>query len=168
MVTRLRDGQEVLIRRIHPEDKPLLSAGHARLSSETIYRRFLAPKPRLTSADLRYLTEVDGHDHFALVATPLEHPEWIVAVGRFVRLREDPAVAEFAIVVGDHYQRQGLGTQLAQLLAQEARLRGIERFTATVLSENVAVRRLIATLSEQLEYQRAGGGVERIDAALAA
>ena len=38
------------------------------LSDRSQLRRFLAPKPRLTASDLRYLTEIDGHDHFALIA----------------------------------------------------------------------------------------------------
>jgi acetyltransferase len=158
MEVRLRDGSAVLVRPIRPEDKALLVAGHRRLSEETVRRRFLTAKPRLTSAELRYLTEVDGDDHVALVAVPVDHPDAIVAVGRFVRDRDDPEIAEFAIVVGDHYQRRGLGTALGRLLAAEAEAHGLKRFTATTLSDNVAVRRLIETISERLVFDRTGGG----------
>ncbi|MGI8513191.1 MAG: GNAT family N-acetyltransferase [Solirubrobacteraceae bacterium] len=149
----LRDGTRAVIRPIRPDDKDLLVAGHAQLSAETIRRRFLMPKPRLTSSDLRYLTEVDGHDHVALVAVDPEHPGSIVGVARWVRLREAPDTAEFAIVVGDPYQRRGLGLLLARALVQAARERGIARFTATALSDNEGVRKLIAAISEHLSFE---------------
>ena len=131
MATTLRDGTAVEIRPIRADDKARLAAGHARLSPETQRRRYLTAKPRLTAGDLRYLTEVDGHDHVALVAVLPQQPDFIVAVGRFVRLAGDPEAAEFAIVVGDELQGLGLGSQLAELLAQRAAAEGVKRFTAT-------------------------------------
>jgi hypothetical protein len=104
----LNDGRQVAIRPIGPDDHGRLRASHARLSPESRYRRFLATKPELTSADARYLVEIDGSDHFALVATlPDEPGEPIVAVARYIRLPDDPGAAEYAVVVGDDYQRQG-------------------------------------------------------------
>ena len=150
------------IRPIEPTDKEALAAGLGRLSDETVRWRFLTPKPRLSAAELRYLTEIDGHDHVAYVAVPDEHPDWIVAVGRFVRDREDPSSAEFAIVVGDAYQRRGLGSALARSLIEAAREHGVARFTATSLSDNVAVRRLIATISEHLVYDRHSSGIDEV------
>ena len=87
----LNDGRQVAIRPIGPDDHERLRASHARLSPESRYRRFLATKPELTSADARYLVEIDGSDHFALVATlPDEPDEPIVAVARYIRLPDDP------------------------------------------------------------------------------
>jgi acetyltransferase len=150
------------IRPIEPADKEALAAGYLRLSDETIRRRFLTPKPRLSAAELRYLTEIDGHDHVAFVASPVEHPDWIVAVARFVRNAEDPRSAEFAIVVGDRYQRCGLGSALARSLIEAAREHDVARFTATSLSDNVAVRRLVATISEHLVYDRNSSGIDEV------
>jgi RimJ/RimL family protein N-acetyltransferase len=168
MDLRLRDGTVLEIRPIRSDDKELLVAGFRLLSDETRQMRFLTAKPRLTKGDLRYLTEVDGHDHVALVAVEREYPSHIAAVGRFVRDREHPDMAEFAIVVGDPYQRQGLGHALGQALAGEAQARGIHRFTATVLSENAAVQKLIASIGEHLEYVPNGDGTREIVARLAA
>jgi RimJ/RimL family protein N-acetyltransferase len=142
--------------------------GHRRLSEETVRRRFLTAKPRLSSTELRYLTEVDGADHVALIAVPVEHPDAIVAVGRFVRDRDDPEMAEFAIVVGDPYQGRGLGTELARLLVDEALAHGVHRFTATMLSDNVPIRRLIEHMSQRLTFEPASGGVSQVFADLAA
>src|ERR1700754_4655041 len=80
----LTDGRLVTIRPIRADDKPLLEAGHALMSAQTQRLRYLTPKPRLSGSELRYLTEVDGEDHVALVAVAPEHPEATVAVGRFI------------------------------------------------------------------------------------
>ncbi|HWH45822.1 MAG TPA: GNAT family N-acetyltransferase [Thermoleophilaceae bacterium] len=145
----LADGSEVRIRPIRPDDKQLLSDGLAHLSPETVYRRFLSPKPSFTRGELRYLTEVDGCDHFALVAT-LPGPERIVGVARMVRLAGDPRSAEVAVVVADSLQGQGLGRELATRIADEARARGIGRFQATFLSSNVPARRLMERIAERV------------------
>src|SRR5205085_4610386 len=67
-VAKLRDGGEVLISRLTPADAPLLAEAFAQLSEESRRLRFLAPKPTLSAAELRYLTEVNGHRHEALSA----------------------------------------------------------------------------------------------------
>ncbi len=168
VLVRLDSGSSVTIRPIRPDDKVALADSHGRLSAETQRRRFLAPKPRLTSADLRYLTEIDGLDHVALVAVTEEDPEEIVAVGRFVRLPDSPDTAEFAIVVGDAYQGQGLGRALAITLADAARARGVKRFAATVFSDNHAIHRLLQTIGSRLDSTGRSGEVEELLADLAA
>ncbi|MGI8579183.1 MAG: GNAT family N-acetyltransferase [Solirubrobacteraceae bacterium] len=170
MSVRLRNGLEVELRPIRAEDRVGLAESHARLSPATQRARFLTAKPRLTGAELRYLTEIDGWNHVALVAVIASGgpPGEIVAVGRFVRLAGTPGSAEFAIVVGDSLQGQGLGTALAIALAEAARARGIRRFTATALSENVAVHRLLRTIAHHLEPTVTSGGVDELVAELAA
>src|SRR5881275_175250 len=92
---------ELTLRRITPEDKDGLVAGLGRLSERSVYQRFLAPKPRLTASELRYLTEVDFVDHYAVVAVLAASPDVVVGVGRWVRDAEDPTAAEVAVVVTD-------------------------------------------------------------------
>ncbi|MES1193625.1 MAG: GNAT family N-acetyltransferase [Solirubrobacterales bacterium] len=142
---------EILLRRITPEDKDALVAGLGRLSERSVYQRFLAPKPRLTSSELRYLTEVDFVDHYALVAVLARSPEVVVGVGRWVRSTESPTDAEIAIVIADDLQGRGVGTQLGRALTEVARARGIERFTASMLPSNQAAHRLFAKISSQLQ-----------------
>ena len=142
---------EILLRRITPEDKDALVAGLGHLSERSVYQRFLAPKPRLTSSELRYLTEVDFVDHYALVAVLARSPEVVVGVGRWVRSAESPTDAEIAIVIADDLQGRGVGTQLGQALTEAARARGIERFTASMLPSNQAAHRLFAKISSQLQ-----------------
>ena len=168
MLHSLPDGTRILLRPIEAADKARLSAALGRLSQETIRRRFLAAKPTFSTSELRYLTEVDGHNHLALAAVLADDPEALVGVARCVRLPDAPDTAEFAIVVGDAYQGRGLGTLLARELAGAARAVGIRRFAATMLSDNAAVRRLMATISAHLELERLEGGVREVVVDLAA
>jgi protein lysine acetyltransferase len=167
-VHTLPDGIQILIRPIEPGDKARLSIALSRLSQRTIYRRFLSAKPKLSAAELRYLTEIDGHDHIALVAFLADDPESIVAVARCVRMPDAPDTAEFAIVVGDPLQGRGLGSLLARELATVARSAGIRRFSATMAGENVAVRRLISHFTQTLERDELAGGVREVVVELAA
>ncbi len=164
----LPDGTRILLRPIEPGDKARLSLALGRLSQETIRRRFLAAKPRFSSGELRYLTEVDGRNHIALVALLADDPESIVAVARCVRLPERPDTAEFAIVVGDPLQGRGLGTLLARELARTARAAGIRRFAATMLGDNAAIRRVMHTITAHLDEERVAGGVREVVVDLAA
>lgn len=163
---QLKSGTNIVIRPIAPDDRRRLQAAHERLSQKTRYGRFLATKTRLTPADTRYLVDVDGFDHVALVATLADDPERIVGVGRFIRLSEGAKTAELAIVVGDHFQSEGLGTALAERLADAARERGIERFTALMMADNVAVHRLLERLSAQLSSRRSGA-IDEVELELA-
>jgi RimJ/RimL family protein N-acetyltransferase len=151
MFITARDGTQLYVRHVKPGDRELIAAAWLQLSEESQRKRFLAPKPRLTGSDLRYLTEIDGHDHVALIAVRLHEPNRLVAVARYVRLRDDPEVAEVAVTVADSMQGQTIGTKLGILLADEARGRGIKRFSASILSDNVPALRLMSTLSDRLE-----------------
>jgi GNAT superfamily N-acetyltransferase len=169
MLTRLADGTRVVIREIRPADKRMLARGHELLSEESRRRRFLGAKPRLSSSELRYLTEVDGKRHFALVAVLADRLDHIVGVARFVRLPgTDGQDADAAIVVGDPWQGQGLGKRLALGLADAARVRGVKRFSATMLSDNPAALALMRTLSRRLEEGAHDHGVRSMTADLAA
>jgi RimJ/RimL family protein N-acetyltransferase len=156
MLQHLPGGHEVELRPIRPGDKHGLASGLSRLSARSVYRRFLSPKPAFSVAELRYLTEVDGHDHVALVIEdPLEAGE-LIGVGRWIRLADEPSTAEIAITVADCWQGRGIGSLLARALADEARAQGIRRFTATVSSENTPALRLLAKASDHLELRHSG------------
>jgi acetyltransferase len=156
MDVQLSDGTQVTVRPIRPADKARLAAGLTRLSETSIQRRFLGPKPKLTAAELRYLTEVDGHDHYAIVA---ELHGDLVASARWVRLHEDPEAAEAAVVVCDALQGKGLGKELARLLADAARRHGIRRIHATMLSDNPPALALMRVIAERLSD---GGHVQGV------
>jgi RimJ/RimL family protein N-acetyltransferase len=158
---------EILLRPIRPQDKDALVAGLGHLSDRSVYQRFLSPKPRLTSSELRYLTEVDFVDHYALVATLARCPDVVVGVGRWVHSQDARGDAEIAVVVADDLQGRGVGTQLGTALAAAARERGVQRFTASMLPTNRAAPRLFAKIAFELQLTRRPG-VDEVVAELVA
>jgi len=166
-VVKLRSGREIAIRPITAADGPSLQAAYDQLTPESKYRRFMGIKPHLSDRDTRYLVEVDGHDHLALLATPVKRPQRILAVGRYVRLREDPRAAEFAIVVGDPYQRQGIASVLLRRLADAAVAAGIDRFVASILADNLPAHRMVHRLAGTQVRRRHAGGVDELEITLA-
>ena len=165
MLVSLDNRVDVLVRPIRPDDKALLADGMEQLSRQSAYQRFLAPKEALTEDELRYLTEVDFRDHVAYVAVRPEEPGVLVGVARWIRLRDDPEVAEIAFVVSDALQRRGLGTALADALAEAARERGVKRFVATMLPDNLGAHRLFARVAQEREI-RADGPIHELRGAI--
>jgi GNAT superfamily N-acetyltransferase len=131
----LRDGSRIRIRQGQAADRALLQRGFARLSADSRYRRFLSPISELSEATVRYLTEIDHHDHEAIVALDEQTGEG-VGVARYVRNPERPEVAEVAVTVIDDWQQRGLRTLLLDVLGARAREEGITRFTALMLATN--------------------------------
>jgi acetyltransferase len=136
--TRIRDGQEILIRPIAPEDKTLLVGELERMSEESRQRRFLTPATELSSEDLVYLTEVDHSRHEALLAID---PADGRAVGsaRYVQVPGERETAEVAVSVVDEWQRRGVATALLGALSARARENGVDTFRAYVASDNGVV-----------------------------
>jgi RimJ/RimL family protein N-acetyltransferase len=158
----LAHGVEILVRPVRPDDKRRLAQAFERLSPETRYRRFFAPLERLTEQDLRYLTEVDHHDHEALAAVNPENGA-IVGVARYVR-GDEPNEAEVAVVVGDPWQGRGVATALLQRLVVRAREEGIDHFLALVLSQNTEALDLFRHLAPGGSHVResASGNTELV------
>jgi GNAT superfamily N-acetyltransferase len=155
----LRDGSRVDVRPIAATDKELIRQGFARLSPESRYRRFLSSMPALDDRALAYLTELDHHDHEALIALDVESHEG-VGVARFVRDSAEPASAEVAVTVVDDWQGRGLGTALLGELADRAREEGVRRFTALVLAENRNMLGMLGELGAARVVDREQGTVE--------
>jgi RimJ/RimL family protein N-acetyltransferase len=153
--TALRDGSTVLIRQVRGTDAPLLADGFARLSARSRQMRFLGPKKTLSAAELRYLTEVDHHNHEAIGAlSPADGRG--VGVARYIRDADDPRAAEIAVTIADDWQGRGLGGELVARLSDRARLAGIGRFTAMVSADNVAMTRLLWKMGAELTGRSRG------------
>lgn len=144
-VTRIRTAGVVRIRPITAADAPLLSDGFARLSTDSRRLRFFTPKTELTPAELRYFTDVDHHNHEALVAVSRVNGRGL-GVARYVRHSDDRETADVAVTVVDAWQGRGLGTELVTRLSGRARMEGIRRFTAMVSTDNRKARRLLGRL----------------------
>jgi len=163
----LADGTVMFVRPIRPEDAAMIRDGFERLSAESRYRRFFGAVTHLTDELLDYLTNVDGISHVAFVAGQVTldlKTERGLGVARFVRLADEPEVAEAAVTVVDDMQRKGIGRILLATLADAARERGIKRFRGEVLATNVPMQQILAEASAAVV--RADGVTVEYDVAL--
>jgi len=145
-------GAESLLRPVLPGDAERFKSNGA-FSRETLYRRYQGGAP--TEARLAYLFEVDYVDHFVwVVIDGVDGP--VIADARFIRDEDDRASAEVAITVADAYQGRGIGTLLLGALAVAARVDGIERFHARVLSDNPPARALGDKVNAHWEQEEPG------------
>ena len=145
---KLMDGTSIEIRLIKPEDKTELNAAFKKLSPYSNYCRFLTPLGNLSKSQLKYLTEVDNKNHLALCVHDLNFNG--IGVARYIRLKDEPETAEFAITILDEFQNQGLGTKLLHLLIDAAIETGIRKFIGFVLVENAPMLKILDKLGASL------------------
>jgi len=156
----LSDGQRIHLRPMRPSDKQMLLDGFEHLSPDSRYARFMAPKSTLSERELRYLTQVDGINHFAIGAIRrhlVSKPEG-VGSARFVRLSDQPDTAEPAVTVLDDFHGKGLGSIMLQRLIEAAWERDVRWFCTELLADNTASRRMIESLSPDVRFRHAGDG----------
>jgi GNAT superfamily N-acetyltransferase len=156
----LADGARLRVRPIVPADREPLADAFDRLSDGSRRQRFLGPKPRLSTRELDYLTDVDHVTHEALVAIDETTGE-IVGIGRYATGSAGGAVADMALAVVDAWQRRGIGHALAVRLVDRARANGITRLTGTALADNLRVRSLLARLG--FRVGAVSGGVVEVE-----
>ncbi len=151
---QMRDDSWLYLRPVLPGDSERTSDGTIEFSSDTLYSRFQTPRTP-TKSMMTYLFEVDYKDHFVWVMTEgAEGP--VVADARFVRDETDPTLAEVAFIVGDDYQGRGVGSFLMAALAVAARGDGVRRFSARVLSDNLAMRTILDKFGAQWQREDLG------------
>lgn len=154
---RPADAPALRVRPIRPDDTTRLREAFARLSPETVYRRFHSVLHRLRDEEVRYLTEVDYRHHLALVAVD-EAEDRLVGVARYY-LPEAAELAEAAIVVADDWQGRGLGGFLLTRLRDAAEARGVVGFEAWVQPDNQVVRGMLERRGFQVHTELVEGSL---------
>jgi acyl-CoA synthetase (NDP forming)/RimJ/RimL family protein N-acetyltransferase len=142
----LLDGSPAHLRPILATDADGLVAFYARVSEQSKYFRFFAPYPTLSERDVQRFTQVDHQSRVAFVVTI--GPD-IVAVGRYDSI--DDVEAEVAFLVEDAHQGRGIGQLLLEHLAQAGRERGVGKFVAEVLPENVRMIQVFREMGYHVE-----------------
>jgi GNAT superfamily N-acetyltransferase len=150
----------VEIRPLRASDRGALLAFHDALSAESRYRRFLSATKELGESQLDYFTNIDHHDHEAVVAMDSDPPA-MVGVARFVRLAGNPDEAEVAVTVADASQGHGVGTALMHALVDRARAEGVVRFEALMMADNARMLDLLKEIGA-VEPVRSGSGTTEV------
>jgi RimJ/RimL family protein N-acetyltransferase len=136
---RLRDGREVEIHALQPDDRDDMLAAVARTGEDSLQRRFFTTKRGFSEQEIAFFMNIDFVNHVALTAlTDEDGRAVIIGGGRYIVTQ--PGRAEIAFVVIDDYQGQGVGTLLMRHLAVLAREAGLKELFAEVLPENAAMR----------------------------
>jgi len=142
----LADGRHLHVRPIRPEDAAMERAFVNGLSEESRFFRFFYRLHELTPAMLARFTQIDYDREVALVAVDeAGAAPAMVGVARYV-MSLDQESAEFAVVVADAWQGQGVGRNLMARLVAYAKARGLRRLEGRVLRSNRNMLAFIAAL----------------------
>ncbi len=160
---QLRNGQQVTFRFLHPEDAEIELEFVRNLSDESRYKRFFSYIRDLPAHMLDVLVHNDFPRSYAVIATVFnDNRELQVGVARYTPT-DDPAVAEFAVVVADDWQRQGLASKLMHVVILAAALAGYAHLDGLILSENLGMRSFSADLGfSVVKGSNDGPGVIRV------
>jgi acetyltransferase len=151
----MRDGTQVAIRPIRPEDEPLMIAFHEGISGRSVYMRYfesLSFKARTKHERLLRICFADSQQETVLVAVhtdPSTQAQRILAVGRLSKL-SDGKTAEIAALVSDDSQGRGLGTELLKRLLLAAPSQGVHRINAEMLRDNTLMQSIAKKLGFRL------------------
>jgi GNAT superfamily N-acetyltransferase len=152
----LPSGVDLPFRLIQPDDVSALQQFHQRLGDQTIYLRFFGSLDEFPEEKAHYFANVDGTDHFALVALDPEDPDQIIALVRYDR-EPDSERAEYAALVEDRWQDQGVGIALTRELIDQAIEKGVRSFYALVMDKNRRMLRLLRHLDLPQQERREEG-----------
>lgn len=153
----LKNGESVDIRPIRPEDEPALVKFHQTLSDRTVYSRYLQMlnlSQRTAHERLTKICFIDYSRQMALVAeraNPQTGEREIIGVGRLQGIGGEEA--EYAIVISDDYQKQGIGTEFLRRLVDIGRIEGVKVIVADILSDNTAMQKIAEKLGFKLKQE---------------
>lgn len=140
------------VRPLAAKDKEKLRAMSDRLSEKTVYLRFHMPYPGVPEWAIDHLSNARLHGTESFVAVAEDE-----IVGQAMYVREGGNEAEMAVIVEDEWQSKGVGKILLFRLTAQARSRGIETFTATVLGENRRMLGLLDAVFAGVDYRKRDG-----------
>ena len=159
---QLPNGSDVIIRPIRPEDAELTQGFVRGLSEETKYFRYMDAVRELSPAMLVRLTQIDYSREMALLAvTEVEGGEVELGVARYA-INPDGESCEYALVVNDQWQKQGIGHKLMDVLMDVARAKGLRFMEGEVLKTNRRMLKLSESLGFRVEPHPEDDGIRKI------
>ena len=157
----LPSGVDIPFRLVRPEDASLMQRFLGRCSQRTIYLRFFGSLSEFTKEKAQYFAHVDGVDHFAFVALDPDDPNEIIACVRYDRQPGEEG-AEYAAIVEDRWQGEGVAVDLTRRLVDEARDNGVRFLYALVMGKNTSMLELLRHLGLP-EHERREEGVKHVE-----
>lgn len=155
----LKDGRAVIIRPISPEDEPRMIRFHHTLSERSVYMRYFTVMNLNSRISHDRLTRICFIDYDREMALVVEYEGEIIAVGRLIKSRTEDE-AEFALLISDQFQRQGLGNMLLARLVEIGRMENVRKIVGIILPENRAMQTICERLGFRLHHDYDEGAVK--------
>jgi acetyltransferase len=158
---KMKNGTAVTIRPIRPEDEPLLVNFHQTLSEESVYHRYFSQIKLDQRIAHERLVRICFNDYDREIALVAEHKNVvsgkheIIGVGRLSKAR-GLNEGEFALIVGDPWQKHGLGTELLKRLVQIGKDEKLKRITAIIMADNVGMQHVSKKVGFKLIHENGG------------
>jgi acetyltransferase len=162
----LKDGTEVTVRPIRPEDETLLTEFHQGLSERSVYLRYFEPlklDQRVAHERLLRICFIDYDREMALVADykDASGKHEVLAVGRLSH-GYLPGEREFSILVSDQWQNRGLGNELLKELVAVGKAEGLKKITGSILPENIYMRQICKKMGFAVKYSEDHKNIQAI------
>jgi DNA-binding response OmpR family regulator/GNAT superfamily N-acetyltransferase len=142
-IMEITDGKQVTFRMTHPEDAELQQAFVVALSLRSRYMRFFSGLNKLPTHVLKQFTTPLFPISYAVVAVICEgEQERQIGVARWAPTGTT-GIAEFAVVVADDCQGQGIASRLMRLLITAATVGGLQRLEGLILKENAPMLAMV-------------------------
>ena len=152
----LRDGTRIEIRAQQPGDRAAMLEVFGRMSEQSRYTRFFAPKRGFSEAEIAHFMNVDFVDHVALVAVAEDAgSRRIVGACRYIV--SQPGSAEVAFAVDDAQQGKGIASALIRHLVALARAAGLDALHAEVLDGNSPMLKVFEKSGLEMSTRRKQG-----------
>ena len=135
MPWKIRDGRDVLLRPLRAEDEPLVREMLSSLSEETLRVRFFVVM-EITHRMLMHFCNIDYDREIAIVAELKEEGSRRIIGGCRLIVEPDSEKGQFAILIHDEFQKQGLGEKLLDATIGIARDKRLREIYGIVLTEN--------------------------------
>jgi len=153
----LKNGAGVLLLPVSPCDRQCILDGFEQLSDRSRYSRYHTPMRSLPDGYVDCLTGADNYNSVVVAAQLDQEGEQVgIGLARYVRLQDEPDVAEFSVTVVDAYQNQGLGTLLLEYLMQHARENQLSLLRGYVLPGNEVMISVLKRYAVTKHYESDG------------
>ncbi len=153
---KFKNDVSVRFRAIRPSDEEEMRRLFYRFSDETVYYRYFTPMKTMPHSKMQEYVNVDYGKVMSIVGVVGDLGKGhLIAEARYVKDPNRP-YGDVAFVVDEEYQSLGIATFLYKQLMRLAKERGLQGFTADVLSANKEMMRVFekgaAEVKATLEY----------------
>ncbi len=164
-VVKTRDGRDILLRPIRPDDEPLMVEFHKTLSEETVRQRYthtISLSERIAHERLTRICFIDYDREMLLVAVDgKDDNRRIIAVGRLSRVHGSRE-ARFALLISDPFQRQGIGSQILGKLLDIARNEHVKKVIGEILPDHEGMQQLCRKAGFELQENTETGLIQAV------